>query len=297
MNMKWVITASTFVIVLASSAQASDVIMHNQPIATYSAYTAVAPTTPIILTPHAFSWSGFYLGGQIGSILGKADMNVIEKKKNTLFNRDFLPKFSGFVGGIYAGSNVDFRNGLVLGVDSDIVWVNKSETKTTATRKIKEGQKEQLTNILKNIGIEIKEEGIEAGDEQLNNFTYKEKWIGATRMRIGFAADRFFPYVAGGVSYMQTHDVAVISIKRKGEKAEDAKPDEDQLIASGTLSNEIKWLVGYTLGGGIDFAVTDNVVMRAEYRYSEFSKKKFVDDKHEVSYKINDFRVGIAYKF
>jgi len=50
----------------------------------------------------------------------------------------------------------------------------------------------------------------------------------------------------------------------------------------------------------MDYAVTDNLIVRAEYRYSDFGKKTFspvswtpFDDRLSA----NDFRVGIAYKF
>ncbi|GAA5098378.1 hypothetical protein GCM10023260_08840 [Bartonella acomydis] len=66
---------------------------------------------------------------------------------------------------------------------------------------------------------------------------------------------------------------------------------------SGNTFDKTKMFFGFILGGGIDFAVTDNVLLRAEYRYSVYSKKKFNRDGNEVSYKTNDLRVGIAYKF
>ncbi|MDD9330735.1 MAG: outer membrane beta-barrel protein, partial [Bartonella sp.] len=58
-----------------------------------------------------------------------------------------------------------------------------------------------------------------------------------------------------------------------------------------------KILVGYRVGAGVDFAMTDNVMLRAEYHYSDFGKKKFYRDQFEVNYKSNNFRVGVAYKF
>ncbi|WP_422614300.1 outer membrane protein, partial [Bartonella schoenbuchensis] len=39
------------------------------------------------------------------------------------------------------------------------------------------------------------------------------------------------------------------------------------------------------------------VILRAEYRYSDFGKKSFINDNVEVDVKTNDFRVGVAYKF
>ncbi|WP_375616405.1 outer membrane beta-barrel protein [Bartonella sp. AP58NXGY] len=119
------------------------------------------------------------------------------------------------------------------------------------------------------------------------NHTFKQNWGGATRVRIGFAADRFMPYLAGGIAYGQFQDTVSISVK--GE--------DGSVVSSKNLTDETKTMIGYTLGGGIDFAMLDNVIVRAEYRYSDFGKKKFAKEKLEVNYKTNDFRVGVAYKF
>ncbi len=54
-----------------------------------------------------------------------------------------------------------------------------------------------------------------------------------------------------------------------------------------------KILVSFTLG--VDFAMTDNVLLRAEHHYSDFRKKQFA--KNKLGYTTNDFRVGVAYKF
>ncbi|WP_273754666.1 outer membrane beta-barrel protein [Bartonella sp. MM73XJBT.G] len=130
--------------------------------------------------------------------------------------------------------------------------------------------------------------GFEQGDEvETLNHTFKQNWGGATRVRIGFAADRFMPYLAGGIAYGQFQDTVSVSVK-----------DEDgSVVSSRNLTDETKTMIGYTLGGGVDFSVLDNVIVRAEYRYSDFGKKKFAKEKFEINYKTNDFRVGVAYKF
>lgn len=130
--------------------------------------------------------------------------------------------------------------------------------------------------------------GLNQEDEvETVNHTFKQNWGGATRVRIGFAADRFMPYLAGGIAYGQFQDTVSISVK--GE--------DGTVVSSKNLTDETKTMIGYTVGGGVDFSVLDNVIVRAEYRYSDFGKKKFAKEKLEVNYKTNDFRVGVAYKF
>ncbi len=93
------------------------------------------------------------------------------------------------------------------------------------------------------------------------------------------------PYVAGGVAYTQleaTHGMVKV----------------DGSSFSKTASSETATMVGFTIGGGVDFAMTDNVLLRAEYRYSDYGKKKFFGtEEKEYNFKTNDFRVGVAYKF
>ncbi|WP_273783863.1 outer membrane protein [Bartonella sp. AU15XJBT] len=140
---------------------------------------------------------------------------------------------------------------------------------------------EQMKRVASELGLDQEDEV-----ETLNH-TFKQNWGGATRVRIGFAADRFMPYLAGGIAYGQFQDTISISVK----------DDEGRVVSSKNLTDETKTMIGYTLGGGVDFSVLDNVIVRAEYRYSDFGKKKFAKEKLEINYKTNDFRVGVAYKF
>ncbi|WP_336294514.1 outer membrane protein [Bartonella sp. CB169] len=276
MNMKRLITASAFAFVSASAAHAADVIVPQNP----------TPVAPVIVAP-TFSWTGFYLGGQVGNFASKPKMDILAEK-NILINKEFVPKPSGFIGGLYAGSNIDLSGGLILGVDTDIMWSDKDDTKAAKAYGIVENQLPPLEEILKGVGINVGGRGLHNGDKVVHSFTLREKWSGATRVRLGFAAERIMPYIAGGIAYTQLQDIKSILITEK---------DKGGVLVSGNLSDEKKTLVGYTLGAGVDLAVTNNVVLRAEYRYSDFGKKKFSKDKYETAYKTNDFRVGVAYKF
>ncbi|WP_175868441.1 outer membrane protein [Bartonella gabonensis] len=277
MNMKWLITASTFAFVSVSAAQAADVIVPPSP----------TPVAPVVVAP-TFSWTGLYLGGQIGGFSSKTKMDILARGQKIPVNKDILPKLSGFMGGLYAGSNIDLGNGLILGVDTDIMWADKSDTKTGETFLIAADHINYIKKMLKDASINIGENVLKPDSKQTHSFTFKQQWFGATRVRIGFAAERIMPYVAGGIAYTQLQDTASISI---------TDADSDKVIASGILTDEKKTFIGYTLGAGVDLAMTNNIIVRAEYRYSDFGKKKFSNDKYETSYKTNDFRVGVAYKF
>lgn len=210
-------------------------------------------------------------------------------EKWALIRKDFMPKLSGFVGGFYAGANVILGNSFILGFDTDMVLSDKKDIKTVKINDY--SQNEELRN--KNVAGDS--EGMVApGIYNENvvskikfatyNHTLKQKWAGATRIRVGFTANRVMPYIAGGISYTQLQDVLLRSSEERGQ------------IVDKTVK-EARTMIGYILGAGIDFAMIGNTILRTEYRYSDFGKKQFAKSGVERSYKTNDFRVGIAYKF
>ncbi|WP_208439466.1 porin [Bartonella grahamii] len=278
MNIKSLVTTSVIAMAAASAAQAADVIIPRE---TAPAVISAAPS---------FSWTGFYIGGQVGNFSGKVDEFDSETKKK-ITDKDWSPKPSGFMGGIYVGSNVDLGNGLILGVETDAVWADREDSKTHSAVIGETGLaafKNKLTAAEATFASGKNIDNVTKDGKRVEGTSIKEKWSGATRVRIGFAAvDRILPYFAGGIAYTQLQ--VVNSLKAEG--ADGAE------IASAKMFDQSKTMVGFTVGGGVDFAMTDNVLLRAEYRYSDFGKKAFVKDEDKIAYKTNDFRVGVAYKF
>ena len=56
--------------------------------------------------------------------------------------------------------------------------------------------------------------------------------------------------------------------------------------------------IGYTVGVGVDYAMTDNIILSAEYRHNDFGKKDLTihDVDYEGKYKSSEAIVGIAFK-
>lgn len=110
-----------------------------------------------------------------------------------------------------------------------------------------------------------------------NNFGYKAKQgvEGSIRARAGIALDPVLLYGTGGVAIT------------------DSK-------LSGPLGSESKTHVGWTAGAGAEAKITQNIVGRVEYRYTDFGKKDYdLGGLDSVSNKIttNEVRVGVGYKF
>ncbi|GAA4663218.1 hypothetical protein GCM10023262_09370 [Bartonella pachyuromydis] len=95
-------------------------------------------------------------------------------------------------------------------------------------------------------------------------------------------------YVALGVSYAQMQGISQVDAQNRTGMNKSAQFE---------LTDKTMTMIGFIIGGGIDLAITDNVILRVEYRYSDFGKKQFVKDTGKFSYKTNDFRVGAAFKF
>jgi outer membrane immunogenic protein len=92
---------------------------------------------------------------------------------------------------------------------------------------------------------------INGGVEDPNfDFGSELKWSGSLRGRIGYAAGQFMPFVTGGLA-IGRYEIS------------------ETPFSSYTKS---KTYTGWTLGAGADYAVTNNILLRAEYRYTDYRK-------------------------
>ena len=117
---------------------------------------------------------------------------------------------------------------------------------------------------------------------------------GSIRLRAGVAWDRLLVYATGGAAFT--------SIK-------DTYTDTTGFVTGVPLAYEAitKNRSGWTVGGGLQYAVTDNWSVRAEYRYSDFGHYTdypftiFVPfgDVLTVQHHLteNQVQVGLSYKF
>ena len=104
---------------------------------------------------------------------------------------------------------------------------------------------------------------------------------GAVRGRLGYAFDRFLVYGAGGLAYADQE------VSARGAAGGCANGSDDTIA------------VGWTVGGGVEAALTDNVTARVEYRYSDFGADSFSVSGSRVKSDLTENRVllGVGYKF
>jgi outer membrane immunogenic protein len=104
------------------------------------------------------------------------------------------------------------------------------------------------------------------------------RWLGTARGRIGYAFDRFLPYFTGGAAF---GDV-------KGTIAG---------VGSFSTTN-----IGWTLGGGLEYAFVNNWSAKLEYFYVDLGRAVCNTacsggDPFDVTFKTNLVRAGVNYKF
>jgi outer membrane immunogenic protein len=109
------------------------------------------------------------------------------------------------------------------------------------------------------------------------------KDYGSIRGRLGLAFDRFLLFATGGWATGNPSTAFALT---------GAAP----FVTTGGRSN------GWTAGGGLEYAITDTILGRIEYRYTDLQTSGFVNVLANIAAgvtrtPISDFRAGFAYKF
>ena len=126
------------------------------------------PVPPVAYVP-AFSWTGFYLGGELGWIQTDPKYTTGALLLGAPFIVTSGSDKNGLTYGIMAGYNYQVGQ-LVVGVEADFQGWTAGEIRYTAV----------------------------TGDF----LTAHSKWGGTIRGRLGYAADRALLYVAGGAAFV-----------------------------------------------------------------------------------------------
>jgi outer membrane immunogenic protein len=128
----------------------------------------IEPVAPVAYVP-AFSWTGFYLGGELGWIQPNPRYTTGALLLGTPFVVTAASDKNGLTYGILAGFNYQVGQ-LVLGVEGDFQGWTVGKVRYTAV----------------------------TGDF----LTAHSKWGGTIRGRLGYAADRAMLYVTGGAAFV-----------------------------------------------------------------------------------------------
>jgi outer membrane immunogenic protein len=254
---------------------------------------AARPYTKAPPLPSAavYDWAGFYIGGNVGGAW--TDFNGSNTVPCSAACPFFVPpnadainanaRFKGsngsFTGGGQAGYNWQL-GAVVTGVEADINWV---------------GAKSDLTSTLPYVTNP-------ANGNRFDN-SARADWIATIRGRLGMTAgSNLLLYVTGGAA------IAGLKLTSTVTELVPIPVGNCALFHCGTSSVDTTKL-GWTAGGGAEFAIDRNWSIKAEYLYSKFggvgstttyalaSGASAQPINHNVDTTIQMGRVGFNYRF
>jgi outer membrane immunogenic protein len=253
------------------------------------------------IPPPAYSWTGFYVGGNIGYGWGSRtvnfspnDLNVFAVSCGGGFGGTCPPPAffdtNGALGGLEAGYNWQFNQNWLLGVETDFDW---SQIKGTGTDSF------------------LISPGLFPGP---SSFVASQnvEWFGTVRGRLGFLpTTNLLFYGTGGFAYGRVHENVTLNAQ-PGANATLAGFSFDCVSGPNCfLGSSSRMATGWTAGGGLEYALSNNISVKGEYLYTSLggdsirvvgseinpvaSPSSFTAVFNRTSF--NVVRVGLDYKF
>lgn len=243
-----------------------------------------APPSPVSGSG-GIDWSGFYFGGFGGGTASqfRTDRGIIDLANGLYNGLNVLSEFnpgqlvllpqrrdSGVTFGAFAGYNYMIGD-VVVGAEIDYTRVNQGTTASTFDAR-------QLSSS-------------QVFTSTVQNATLSD--YASARIRFGWVTGNFMPFATFGAAAgrfdtnitatadARVEDPAGSGVYRSavGFPRTLGKPEKD------------KWGFGMSLGGGLDYALTENFIIRGEYLYTRFNNV------NGVTVALNTARVGGALKF
>ncbi len=246
---------------------------------------ALAADRPILKAtsppPPSFSWAGGYVGLNAGGVLDRNDLGQLRLTSPGFVFSDPAGAFAGFpvaffgfpggfssvpfnqsrdgtnfIGGGQAGYNWQSGN-IVYGVEGDVQFMRNRDTINASLLEFAPGLL-PTANITRNT---------------FANFSIEREWQASFRGRFGYSWDRLLAYVTGGL--------AVTSLKTEGNytfqtilgPALAAFPAAPPQNFSAPAPGARQDYIGMTVGGGVEYALTNNVSIGGEYQFTDFGKR------------------------
>ncbi len=213
-------------------------------LASFNAAAAQPPSAPAPV----YSWTGFYVGGNLGYGWGNADNAVTFIDPNfellgapppTAVHSE-TDKLPGLIGGGQVGYNWQFLPHGVLGFEAD--WQGSGQ-KTSRSFVDSFVEQDQGANT----------------DTVNTNYAAKIAWFGTVRGRIGYAWEGLLFYGTAGLAYGE--------VKLAGTLSEAVNPAGFPPTNGTTPFNISKVNTGWTAGGGIEGALANSWTWKIEYLY------------------------------
>ncbi len=184
---------------------------------------------PVFVPPPLFTWTGLYVGGQVGYTWGQDNSaGTLSAGGVPLAGYNTYNSPNGELGGAHIGYNYQISQ-FVVGVEGDVNGTDFNNAGTGSS--FPAGA---FVSLSTRIPIE-----------------------GSARGRIGIAWDHWLFFATGGAAFADIEHSYALGAAAVGFLNDPANPYS-------------KTRVGWTVGGGVEYALNNNWSVRAEYRYSDF---------------------------
>ncbi len=245
---------------------------------------SLAADMPVKARAGAYDWSGFYVGGTVGAAWTKADVGLdTVNGASALYAPGNIPGLNAIGSQNLTGSNSIFGgkigynkkiNSIVVGLEADLSSFHFDKS--------------------------VFSSGNPFGPGLLNNASFttavSTKWLATVRPRIGYAYDRALFFGTAGVAFGKVS----FSNTYTGHSPLGAGNEGGASEASQTK-------VGWAAGAGVDYALTKNWIVSAEYLHVDLgsitatgtvaNNGKTADMNFSTKLTSDIVRAGIAYKF
>ena len=234
---------------------------------------AVTALAAYAAVPATASWSGAYLGVGAGI---RANQVSSSTDKFSIVQPGFPPfdvlalcgdcfmgdRFDTSSARIspYVGYNWQVNPKWLLGVEGDFAWADRQST----------------------VSGRYMPGGIVGGSGGLNDsFSVRTKWDASIRARVGYVVNpAFLAYLTGGAAWMSLEQTSNCDTALKllftapgfaGAEVGSCTPGllAPAVIKQSTIRS------GFTVGGGGEMKLTENWILRGEYRYADFGTARF----------------------
>lgn len=194
------------------------------------------------------NWTGLYAGAHAGYLSSSMDWTT-----NQAFGLNIVaggavshdPK--GFLFGGQLGYNYQFNRNWLVGVEGTFSFTNADDTSS---------KNFPLTTI----------GGFRFADQ--TNFKSEIDWIATLTGRLGYVQDSWLFYVKGGAAWAKAQAELSGNVTIR---------NLDNTINASILYSwsDNRMMVGWTVGGGVEYMLTRNWIVGLEYNYIDFGKKDF----------------------
>jgi high affinity Mn2+ porin len=216
-------------------------------------------------SPPFYDWSGFYLGGHLGYGWGHSNWTMapdgIAGSLNLTKSIDMFQNTGSFFGGLRAGYDHRFTNGVVLGAVVDASFPSFPDQ----------------------LGVSIGGTSLFVSPS-LGRETYSETMLifGTARGRVGYASGSWLFYATGGFAW--AYNQAMVTG-----------------LDSGTTDAPFLWRFGGVAGAGVEFPIAPHWTASVEYLFTRYSHTSVffqtAGQWFNSDFSLQTLRLGLNYRF